>query len=446
MKAVLPLAVCKYRRRKKGVIPSLCRNRRAGKLAAYLSRAGTMNTERVTQQSESLENLVWHYDVAYIEKLPFTEEEQFFLLDDLDFQVPLQVAKYLQTVRNGGNLDEYLEQSSEDLRHYAIEYLLRSPVIFYKHEVKKIGENFKVTTPLYAGQPIDENVSSIERDGAPKHANTVLTSVLITAPVGSLFVATSPPGWSGYEAEYKTSQTYVFCKTTLRDIEAVTIRSDMTLEQNEELLGDLLGVDWPDFGSQRERIKAIAESVIPVELAADSGAAESIALHISGIIGEETLLNEVMDEGGEFEKRFTYTIEEVLSLLGNEDSMFDAASVVDKVIADYADWVRNHMHGTSEEELLALVVETGKTVLRLLPAIEGKSGEEIKKLSPEALARSRAEQATRTGCVGGGVSRKKHKEGEVIHCVFCPACKQTVSVKIVGGSMVCMNCGAKRAL
>mgnify|MGYP001604765724 FL=1 len=283
----------------------------------------------------------------------FTNEEKVYLLKKSGFNVLLQI----EGLAVSQNIDEFLQKAEADLKGFHYEFLAREPILRHTYEIKELNGTKRVTSPKYADVPLDDVTSGAEREGALKSGVDTLVQNLPEAPVGSLFVLTSPSGWSGLvspegkEYVYPESQTYIYKKTSKSEIEAITLRSDMTLPEHERLLGITPANDQ----SIRERVKTVASTVSYIPPSEEATFKET-AKTISKIMST----NNVWIDANQ-----THTLEDILEAIDSRHNQDELEENTQQAIEDYKDFVRQNIAEVSNESLKEAAIALGKTVMRI---------------------------------------------------------------------------------
>lgn len=191
-----------------------------------------------------------------------SEEGSWYLLPQTGFNVRLQVDRFEKDIKSGNSLDQAFQKIEQDIQGFKTEYLcegLLFPIVLDKQTVN--GRK-RVVSPLYANQLLAETVSEKERRGAIKKSINAVEEFLISAPPGSMALLTSPDGWSGFSGiTYQDTQTYLWRVMENGKPMGFTVRTDMTLAQNQKLL-EYLGNDLAKQGSTEDQLVEIVSTPI----------------------------------------------------------------------------------------------------------------------------------------------------------------------------------------
>ncbi|HMS22290.1 MAG TPA: hypothetical protein PKA38_00850 [Candidatus Levybacteria bacterium] len=354
------------------------------------------------------------FDVARIKR---SGEEDLYGLKDTGFQVKTQIDLLLENYKNGIPLSNSFQQLEQDIQGFKTEYLVELPVFpivlekaLYKGEMRLVGK-------LYGGKPVVDATDDKERHGAVKKSIKKIEEKLIDAPAGTMAVMTSPKGWSGYEGiTYPDSQTYCFEVQEDGGIRGFTLKTDMSLSQNKELLMNL-GVPKNDFKEEKDAISSIKEVVSNVAfIPSENGKKiEDIVQIIKHIKGDESAYK---DSSGK-----SRTFNEMINHLKNPEHLWTLDSKTRRLIDDFREYASYRF--ATKDSLLRQDLGTGLgyTVLKLMheirmPQIKGKYMEKGKVYDPAQKvvvpfnARDTLENLKKIGgCAGGG---NKNKIGDPV--------------------------------
>jgi len=189
-----------------------------------------------------------------------SEESNWYLLPQTGFNVTLQVDRFEKDIKSGNSLDQAFQKIEQDIQGFKTEYLcegLLFPIVLDKQIVN--GRQ-RIVAPLYGNQLLVEAVSEKERRGAIKKSVEDVEEFLISAPQGSMALLTNPDGWSGYSGiTYQDTQTHLWRVMEDGKPMGFTVRTDMTLAQNQKLL-EYFGKELIKRGSTEDQLVEIVST------------------------------------------------------------------------------------------------------------------------------------------------------------------------------------------
>ncbi len=396
-------------------------------------------------------------------------QQDMYLLPGTGFQVRTQVDLLLENHKNGVPLSDSLQQVEQDLQGFKTEYLLELPVFPIVLEKQEYEGKTRLVGALYGGKPFADAISSDERDGVVKKSTEKIEETLLTAEPGTMVIMTSPAGWSGYqtkdnkleplnpydikmgnaeEIEYPDSQTYCFQVQKDGSIRGFTLKTDMTLSQNKQLLKNL-GVPEDAFQSvvdNRADIKRVVESVVVIDPKEDESI-EDIAQNIQHIKGGEVAYKDSADR--------SRTFAEMMDLLQNPDSLWTLDATVKSYIDPLKAYISQRITDSDEETRGDLETAMGLTALKLMHEIRPPKQKkkvmwrgarydiEDRIVSPFDAQDTLEEMRKIAGCAGGG--KKKNilnsitprtgfnKDDDEQEWFSCPKCGYRASGPIGNG-------------
>jgi len=202
------------------------------------------------------------------------EEKPWWLLPGTGFDVGLEVGTLYDTfaIYPDKNADVVFEEWVEsrfkpNLNHFKWEYLRQELTFHYDLGVVEASSGPHLSS---GDQLLISATTPKERNGAVSRSTQAVDSFLPFASPGSIALFTSPPGWTGLEdregnmIEHTDTQTYVLKKIDERRYEAITIRTDMNIDENIRLL-DSFGIPRSRFDrlwSDEEKVSRIVGTVV----------------------------------------------------------------------------------------------------------------------------------------------------------------------------------------
>lgn len=400
-----------------------------------------------------------------VQQIHDKKEEYLYMLPGTGFQIKTQIDLFIENYKKGVPLAESFQQIEQDVQAFKVEYLVEQPVFPIVLEKRKYKGKDSIVGKLYGGKSIVEATDERERDGVVKKSVSEIQKYLLSADPGSMAVMTSPKGWSGYDGiTYPDTQTYCYQVQQDGSIRGFTLKTDMTLAQNEELLKKL-GVDEKVFEEgkdQKTGIKRVVENV--AFISSDKGKSiEDVAQIIKQTKGSEVAYVDSLKQ--------SRTFTEMITLLKNPDSLWTLDSTVQNLVDSWKEYAGGRIKSLDELKEQDLSISLGLIVMKLMNEIRPpvkKNKMEIGVAYPvvqgQILFDPReilSEMKELAGCAGGGggsigrggrgiidsagIARAiKFYEGDKkILCCTCPFCKTKVEAVIEGGRISCPNpeCG-----
>lgn len=378
------------------------------------------------------------------------EEEELYLLPDTGFNVRLQIDLLLSNIANGVSFEDSFEQLGQDMQGFKIEYLSEGvlfPIILNK---RRVGSESRVQAAFYGGKLWADAISEVEREGAVKRAivgdaflgKMGIEQYLLTAPPGSMAILTSPPAWSGYPGiDYPDTQTYGIEVLDDGGIRGFTVKSDLKIDQNEELLMRL-GVREEEFRqtlSEKDQIKRLVGNYVLLSPESAPGIGGLIDI-IRDIKGSDIAF--VDTRGRE------RTFNEAYEALENPESLWILDSPTKKLVNKFKEQVIYEVLKESIDRR-NLEIGLGRIVLELAHRIRGgerqtdcEKEESMQRLfSPREILDDMQEIR---GCAGGGRVIKslipRFGDERRTLCCTCPYCKEQVEAIIEDGTIKCPKC------
>jgi hypothetical protein len=290
----------------------------------------------------------------------YTPEERIFLLENSGFNIAAQTKPLAESSKPKEQyyweVEDFITKSTEDLRAFHYEYLARKPILAHNYKIKKINGSQRVVSEKYLDTPLDDVTSTAEREGALKEGIDTLVANLPKAPNRSMFILTSPNGWSGLaspdgnEYVYPESQTYAYIKQG-DEIIAITIRSDMDLSEHEKLLG----IESDENLSTKERIKQTISTVRYIPPGKEASF-ESLTQAIANTMDSQTLW---------IDGNKVHTAQDMEAEIANKDTQELLEQDLDEIIAGFAEFVRANIHDNNPETIKKLNIALGKTIIEI---------------------------------------------------------------------------------
>mgnify|MGYP001594445516 CR=1 FL=1 len=128
-------------------------------------------------------------------------------------------------------LRNWLEKSKRNLSGYWQEYIDQKLVLPIEIEFAEVEGQKRVVSKGIKNATWIDSVSERERNGSIKDSARKIEEFLLASPPNSTAVLVSPGG-----REYPDTQTYIYCINSDGEIDAMTIRTDPNLEDNESFL------------------------------------------------------------------------------------------------------------------------------------------------------------------------------------------------------------------
>jgi len=409
-----------------------------------------------------------------------SSEEAMYLLPGTGFHIKDQVRLLFDNILNSKPFESSINQIEQDIQGFKTEYLIEQPVFpiildkaIYEGRPRLVGK-------LYGGKPLADSTSSIEREGVVRESIQQIEKYLLEAPSGSLVVMASPRGWSGYqdkdgtlekvnksdiknglakEIKYPDSQTYCFQVQEDGSIRAFTLKTDMNIYQNEELLRRL-GVDpdkLADIPDHENRVKRTVSNVAyigPLE----SKSIEDVVDIIEDIKSDKTAYFDSKGESRDFS--------EMKALLQNPKALWTLDETTQKLIGAFKNYAKWRLQLPNENVGRDIEVALGLTVMKLMNEVRPPKllyrrldARVVQKIHFDVGAffdpgQTLHEMQTLRGCAGGGgaageikivnsiTPRISEASDSKVLCCTCPFCKKQVEATISNGKISCPECNA----
>lgn len=332
---------------------------------------------------------------------------------NLEAQIEVNKKAFEKAIDVSDFQKEIISKNKEDLLSFYWEYLKKEPILPIPLGFDNNGD---IICPRYDNARLIDTVSAAERDGVVKSNIVKLNSLLYSSPDNSTYVFTSPPGWSGYSGiSYPNSQTYFYQKKD-DAIEAMTVVTSMTLEENKQLIKKLTGTDI----GNRDREKDIVYTTGTL-----------IALpnfSIDDLISEiESVTNQNLENIHTAAKNNPVIDQAITDILKNFE-LFVANNIFD-------------MNGGSEQELKR---EMGKVVLQMQHVTAyGRLPKTV-----DDYEKSLQEVQEISGCNGGGYietafgPRQVEYDFSIWGICIAGGCSNPQQEKWLGPCKICEECDA----
>ncbi|HUD44439.1 MAG TPA: hypothetical protein VMR41_02770 [Patescibacteria group bacterium] len=357
------------------------------------------------------------------------QEEDVYLLPKTGFNVRDQVQQlkrdFIQGKLQGENtadiVDGWLQKTSQDIQGFKVEYLCEGPLFPIVLDYANVDGKKRVVAPLYNGKLLVDTVSPKERKGSVARSVKEVENFLLEAAVGRMAVMTSPDGWSGLtdpqgnKIKYPDAQTYVWQKQEDGSIRGFTVKTDMTLKQNEELLEQLgiskeqLGYrlqdgEWKDQLGIEDRLSTIVESVAYLRPGASI---EDIVARIKQIKKSEVAFTDTKGE--------SRTFTEIFQTLKNPQNLWTLDEQTQKLVETFNIYVQRQLRSgyITEEVMENIETALGMTILDLAGRINPSVQTQKLNSAPPQMILSMVQAIG--GCNGGGIdSANSGNSGNVI--------------------------------
>lgn len=379
-------------------------------------------------------------------------EREWYLLPGTGFDVRGQINKLIRT----GDVAGFIEDTEEDIKHFCLEYPLQRLVFPIFLDISTRDSQQRLTTPRYGNQVYTDLISEQERAGSVKRSIQKIESFLAAAPLGSMAVLVSPPGWSGLdnrqggEIIFLDNQTYIFKKIKDR-VQGRTIRTDLSLEESEELLErwESLSVDPQTLQTKEDKIVNVVSS--PAFFTGGENTFEAVV----------DLIKRVKRDNFAYKNR---GFEEIYHDLSLGDKLLDQNSQINQfvklLLAQFRAFVLKQGRVLTDVSLDKIETELGKTILRIHQAIkignpQKEAVERLAYASDEQLRETHIDLMRLPGCNGGGSAFMVGtslgvREATLVYgsdeygslAFACPNCRKT-NVRSKGQFLSsCQHCGS----
>lgn len=347
-------------------------------------------------------------------------EQSMYLLPRTGFDVRGQIDLLENNLQEGKErgestertLNGSLEQIGQDVQGFKLEYLTEGPLFPIVLGYKDVGGQRRVSAPLYNDKLLVDTVSDKERKGSVKRVAMQLEEELLAADEGTFF-APSPAGWSGLKdpngnkITYPDAQTYMWQKQKDGSIRGFTIKTNMTLSQNEELL-ERFGVSKAELGyrnsregmvdtlSSEDRVSTIAGKLVRVDQGKNI---EDIISIIQEIKGSPVAFRDTTGK--------ERTFYEIFTSLKNPQLLWTLDETTRKLVDTFSIFVRQQLRNGRMTPEIRENIETalGMTILKIAslinPEVTQKQQDEQYGMQIMSLVLAQVQQIG--GCNGGGM-------------------------------------------
>ena len=406
------------------------------------------------------ENLLWVRALEMPENKHFRVKVGF----DVDAQIAGSLKIYSDMMRETRGLTDIQEAiinaAYENYLGYNFEFVTRDPVM--RNPIKRIND--RIIAYRYNNMPLEEIPDESERDGVYIETINLLVKELAHANPGDVFAITSPKGWAftdedGQEYEFPESQTYLYRINKDNELEAITVRTDMSTSEHEDFLRAITkgGFQPNDKHSNKERLKHISGAL-----------AKRANMDFSDVIAvmrEVTNRDVAWTDNGK--RRVTF--DEIISKVRNLNELYLVDEKVEEILENFKDRMKDIGYIKSEEDVLNLMALMGKTALEISHAHGLKTGRiKIQKTAPminsvpvvssppiDFIAESQ-HNSEQDGCMlvasGNGKWQKTALGARLVNsaeirilCCECPVCHEEVEAEIYDGEIHCPKCKASAA-
>ena len=393
--------------------------------------------------------------IAEETKSPEDADEAIFLLPGTGFNVRLQM-DILSQNPSYQEVDLWLKKTKEDIKAFWLEYLARLPILPIKIGIDDKKE--RLIAPEYADAGLVDVISAKERNGSVKNSVLEIENFLIKAKSNSVAALISPPGWTnlknedGISTSYKDTQIYIFYKDEQEKIRAFTLVSNLSLEDNRNLVYNFSGKDIDNNLSTKEKIIAISSSPLLLE------SCDQYSFDLEGL---PRAIHTLYPN--------SFNLEEAVNLINNLDNLETIvySQHVDKLIANFENSLIELFDEENPSEFRDKTAKLlGLTVLEISKATrmleEGKEAQAAyipifynpKNLdSPKINYRAELLYLqSKGGCNGGGRLTQHSKILETVFgqrnisteeagpSRFCSTCNQEVKTYVANGVIYCSLC------
>lgn len=376
-------------------------------------------------------------------------------LPDMGFLINYQIG-FLDSEKFGKVLSSeekkhlWIEKTEFDIRGWVREKLQRALLYPGRLSIQNSNGKWQLTDTRHGAQmDIEDTLSPKERNGSVRKVHVeVVKPFLINASDESIAVIISPSGPSGILDEkgdminYEDSHFDILQKKG-NEIYEYTICTDFTYQEHREVLKQLRRLsEQPDPNLSKD---SSVEDYILSPALFESSKKQFAVKDIIDVL-RDARFN--ITGGGlyAFKNRFWEEVYQDIEKEFEELWRFD--DVTESYISEFTNFVR-YKHLNREDLKYTLAV----TLLRLSRyVLGGEKEEKIKRLLPGTVelnfysyGQAYKEAALIPGCAGGG-GREKVKsilgidKTEVMSCVTCPFCKETVNAILTKDKIICPSC------
>lgn len=395
-----------------------------------------------------------------IKSIPLPSQERVFRVQNgfnTDRQVALYFQIFNQMVQEGATIEDirerYVQMTLQDYEGFNFEFITRNPVLINW----LTRDHDAIRAYRYNNLPLTEVTGTSERDGIYVDVIQELTEKVTKATPGSTFVITSPKGWAGTKEngetlEFPESQTYVYRVDEDGEFMAITLRTDLAVEDHERLMQTLSNNAFTpnSLHSDKERLKHVSKHV--------ATAGNMTFAEIVNAMKKATNKSYAWTDNG----KQKITFEDLREQVGNVHDLYSVDSEVQKILDRFRDEMMNFGAVTSDEDVQRLTKLLGKTALDISHAHRVKTGKVIypdfsqsntgNVMPPVDYFAEAQYVSVQPGCamVSSGnagwqntaLGARLVQTEKRILCCKCPACDQEVEAEIYGGEIHCPNCKA----
>ncbi len=271
------------------------------------------------------------------------------------------IATHDQEIQSGESEEmikqKIIDKITQNLRGFYWEFLVREPLLPNILELTSAG----IVASKYGNRRLVDVVNSKEREGAYKRAVEQLDDKLGFAQEGTIFLYTSPAGWTGItdergnELTLPESQTYLF-QIKGNQIYSVTMRTSMTLLHHLALL-EQLGEKIAEE-DETVLIKRICSTVVNITDRKQSTELSDVLSLINKVMNSENIW---YDQYG----KKIWRLEEINAKFRSLDHFRNADSRTEQRISDLQNFLHQNLMDLSAEELVAVTEELGRTAIEI---------------------------------------------------------------------------------
>lgn len=311
----------------------------------------------------------------YIKSIPLPPPDRVFRVQNgfnTDRQVVLYFQIYNQMIREGSRLDEitdrYIQMTLQDLEGFNFEFIARNPILINW----LVRSEDQILAYKYNNLPLTEVTGTSERDGIYVDVIRELTEKVTKAPPGSTFVITSPKGWAGTNEngetfEFPESQTYIYRIEENGELKAITLRTDLDVEEHERLMQILSANDFlPDSShSEHEQLKHVSRYV--------ASAGNMTFVDIVNAIQQSSDKAYAWTDNG----KQKVTFEALKKQVDNVHDLYSIDSSVQNILDNFKFEMMNFGPITTDDDVQRLIKLLGKTALDISHAHRVKTGQVV---------------------------------------------------------------------
>lgn len=310
----------------------------------------------------------------------FTESERVYLLPQTGFEMKNQIDMWTRTINQSIRkgvppreiIQDLVDRNAEDMGRFVEEYIYQNLALNIPVKFGQVGGEKRFVPKNYGCGLYLDTITDQEREGATKSSIAKVEKFLTKAPIGSMAIVASPSGWSGMLHANGTmmyhgdSQTYIFRVNEDGALEAVTLRTDMTLEENEQLVEELesLGGNNVQFDQEleeQERIKNVVSSAVLLRGNQVNMTFEEVIDAIERVKGSPNAF-----EGSEKRGIEPRTFAEMVSTLSKLEDQPKLRERANELIKAHTATMQEEVLNLSPESLKQMAISIGKVILRIL--------------------------------------------------------------------------------